>query len=100
MKNRSQIPGKAKKLHLVLLKYEIQSTDDLFEPKWHWYIQCAKSRHPDPGHNTKIDDFDVKWTILMLTYQILKNRSQVPGKARKLHLVLLKYNILCTDDIL
>ena len=36
----------------------------------------------------------------MLTEQILKNRSQVPGKAGKLHLVLLKYNIVCTDDIL
>ena len=34
----------------------------------------------------------------MLTEQILKNRSQIPGKARKLHLLLLKYYILCADD--
>ena len=55
----------------------------------HWFIQCTKCRYPDPGHNTKFNDFDVKWTILMLTDQILKNRSQVPGKATKLHLVVL-----------
>ena len=36
----------------------------------------------------------------MLTEQILKNRSQVPGKASKLHFVLVKYNILCADDLL
>ena len=59
-----------------------------------------KCRYPDPQHYTKINDFDVKWVILILTEQILKNRSQVPGKAKKLHLVLLKYIILYADDIL
>ena len=60
----------------------------------------CKNRPPGLGHYTKINDFDVKWVILMLTEQLLKNRSQVPGKAKKLHLVLLEYNILCADDIL
>ena len=61
---------------------------------------AQKCRYPDPKHNTKINDFDVKWAILILTEQIYKNRSQVPCKAKKFHLVLLIYNILYTDDIL
>ena len=61
---------------------------------------AQKFRYPDPKHNTKINDFDVKWVILMLTEQLLKNQSQVPGKGTKLHLVLLKYEILCSDELL
>ena len=61
---------------------------------------AQKCRYPDPEHDTKINDFDVKWVILILTEQILKNRSQFPGKAKKLHLVLLKYIILYADEIL
>ena len=61
---------------------------------------AQKCRYPDPKHNTKINDFDVKWVILMLTEQLLKNRSQVPVKATKLHILLLKYQILCDDDLL
>ena len=67
LKNRSQVTGKAIKCHLVLLKYNILRADDLLNSNWHWFIQCAKCRHPDPWHNTKINDFDVKWLILMLS---------------------------------
>ena len=99
LKNRSQFPVKAIKLHLVLLKYQILCADDLLYSNWHWFIQCEECRYPNPMHNTKINDFDVKWAILMLTEQLLKNRSQLHGKAKKLHLVILKYEILCTDDL-
>ena len=74
------------------MTYSNQIGTDLSNPQ-----NC---RYPDPKHNTKINDFDVKWAILILTVQIWKSRSQVPGKAKKLHLRLLKYIILYDDEIL
>ena len=47
---------------------------------------AQKCRYPDPEHNTKVNDFDVKWAILMLTEQFLKNRPLVPGIKKKLDL--------------
>ena len=67
LKNRSEVQCKAKKLHLVVLKYNILFADDILQPNWYWFIQCAKCRYPDPEHNTKINDFDIKCVILMLT---------------------------------
>ena len=55
------------KIGFNILKSDILCADDLFYENWHWFIQCAKLRHSDPMHNTKINDFDVKYVILMLT---------------------------------
>ena len=44
---------------------------------------AQKCTYPDPEHNIKINDVDVKCAILMLTEQLLKNQSQVPEKLKK-----------------
>ena len=69
--------GIAPKLHFLLLKYEILCTDDILYKIGTDLSNAQKCTYPDPEHNTKINDFDVKWAILMLTEQLKKNRSLV-----------------------
>ena len=51
---------------------------------------AQKCRYPDPKHNTKINDFDVKWAIFIKIKQFLKKPILIPGITPKLHLGLLK----------